>query len=87
MFRDMFSVMTVLETVDSQAENISLVMDGCEVEDVQTGVDLSLSTSCVICHMTCCNITLVLYDQDANMNAVEVTEGKIVTADNNNIFF
>ena len=87
MFRDMFSVVTVLETGDSQAENISLVMDGCEVEDVQTGVHLSLSTSCAICHITCCNITLVLYDQDAHMNAVEVDGGKIVTADNNNIFF
>eukprot|EP00092_Neocalanus_flemingeri_P000284 GFUD01000304.1.p1 GENE.GFUD01000304.1~~GFUD01000304.1.p1 ORF type:complete len:719 (+),score=214.29 GFUD01000304.1:251-2407(+) len=90
LFRDMFSVVTVLEReggLGGQIKNISLMMDGCGVEDVQTGLHLALSTNVAICHMTCCYVTLVLYDQDGDMGAVEVSGGQAVTADNNNIDF
>jgi len=83
LLRDMFSLLWC----DGQTENISLVMDGCGVEDVQTGVHLSLSTNLSTCHLLTCNFTLVLYDQDAAMSAVEVNGGQAVIAEDNNIIF
>jgi len=85
ILKDMFSVLTVLETV--YADNISVILRGCDIEDVQTCVDLSSPGTGVFCDISSCSISLVLYDQDAPMDAVKVDGGDRVTADSNNIAF
>jgi len=85
ILKDMFSVLTVLKNV--YADNVSVTLIGCDIEDVQTCVDLSSPGTRVLCRISSCNISLVLYDQDAPMDAVKVDGGDNVTADNNNLSF
>ena len=85
ILKDMFSVLTVLKTV--YTDKISVILRGCDVEDVQTCVDLASSGSGVMCRISSCNLNLVLYDQDAPMDAVKVDGGENLVADNNNVAF
>ena len=70
--------MSILDTNLKFLLPISLIMRGCDIEDVQTCVDMSIPSSSVTCHIHSCNMSFVLYDQDAQMDAVKVDRGDSV---------